>query len=197
MNWKRGLKRIVSVLAIVAAVVCGLIAGHRPIASHRQAQNSIASSSQHSQIISRLEEELAKAEEMQQASGKISKSYRKLIEWIKERTGKSQTTDDPNQMLTPAIIESRQALENERKKYEALENEREKSFWYNLSTAELTGMVVLYGLGGVVAGYLGAWAVLWYGGSIILVFIHWLALGFREDESANKPKKKSKQQSLK
>ncbi len=190
MNWKRGLKRIVSVLAIVAAVACGLIAARLPVARHRQAQNSIASSQRNWQEISRLEEELAKAEEMQQTSGKISKSYQKFIEWIKERTGKSQTTDDPNQALTPAISESKRALENERKKYEALENERKKSFWYNLSTAELTGMVILYGLGGVVAGYLGAWAVLWYGGSIILVFIHWLALGFREDESANKPKKK-------
>jgi len=181
MNWKRGFKRIVSVLAIVAAVGCGLIAARLPVANQRDAQDNVASSQRHFQEISHLEEELEKAEEMQQAPGKINKSYRKVIEWVKERVGKSQTTDDPNQALTPAIIESRRALENERKKYEALENEQKKNFWYNLSTAELTGMVALYSLGGAVAGYLGAWVVLWYGGSIIFVFIHWLALGFRED----------------
>ena len=189
MNWKRGFKRIVSVLAIVAAIICGLIAARLPVANQRDAQDSVASAQLQRQEISQLEEELIKVEEAQQTPGKISKSYQKVIEWVKERVGKSQTTDDPNQTPAIAISQSRRALESERNKFLALEDEQKKNFWYNLSPARLTGMVALYGLGGVVAGYLGAWAVLWYGGSIIFVFIHWLALGFREDEPAKKPKK--------
>ena len=189
MNWKRGFKRIVSVLAIVAAIVCGLIAARVPVARQRDARDSVISAQLQRQEISRLEEELIKAEVAQQTPGKISKSYQKVIEWVKERVGKSQTTDDPNQAPAIAISQSRQALESERKKYEALEDEQKKNFWYNLSTAQLAGMVALYGLAGAAAGFLVGWVVLWYGGLVVFMFIHWLALGFREDEPANEPKK--------
>ena len=189
MNWKRGFKRIVSVLAIVAAVVCGLIAARLPVARQRDARMSLASAQLQRQEISRLEEELAKAEEAQQTPGKISKSYQKVVEWVKERVGKSQTTDDPNQMLVPAISQSRQAIESERDKFLALEDEQKKNFWYNLSTAQLGPMVALYGLAGAAAGFLVGWLILWYGGFVVFMFIHWLALGFRDDEPADEPKK--------
>ena len=189
MNWKRGFKRIVSVLAIVAAVVCGLIAARVPVARQRDVRESVASAQLQRQEISRLEEELVKVEETQQTPGKISKSYQKVVEWVKERVGKSQTTDDPNQTPAIAISQSRRALESERNKFLALEDEQKKNFWYNLSKAQLGPMVALYGLAGAAIGYVGGWAILWYGGSIIFIFIHWLALGFREDEPANEPKK--------
>ena len=83
------------------------------------------------------------------------------------------------QLLMSSIIEDKERLENERK----------KSFWYNLSTAELIGMVVLHGLGSAVAGYVGTWVILWYGGLAlwygglaIFILVGWLILGFADEK---------------
>lgn len=70
------------------------------------------------------------------------------------------------------------------------ENQRKK-FWYNLTIAKLIGMVVLWGLSGAVAGYVGTWVILWYGSLAIFIFIGWLILGFRDEP--DKPKAEQKQ----
>ncbi len=41
-------------------------------------------------------------------------------------------------------------------------------------------MVVLSGLAGAVAGYMGTWVVLWYGGSAIFILVGGLILGFAD-----------------
>ena len=69
-----------------------------------------------------------------------------------------------------------------------IEYQQKKSFWYNLSIAELIGMVVLYGLGGAVVGYVGTWVVLWYGGLAIFILVGWLILGFADKNSKDEQK---------
>ena len=147
-------------MAIVIAIACGVVAGFLPLDEYDYA-NTIGADAGFR--IWHLENELLRAEE----------EWKPLVD---------------SDLYNKRVAEVKKAVENERKKNEFFESERKKSFCYNLSRAELIGMVVLYGLGGVVAGYVGAWAILWYGGLAIFVFIHWLALGFREDKPENEQK---------
>lgn len=174
MNWKRGFKRITNVLAIVTAIAFGCIAG---LEAYNEYDDAHITSS-HFRLW-QLENDLAKAEEFNRIIDKMgtSPAAQCYNEMIADRD--SNSLDFPVQQ---DILKCKEAIENERKKIEVLEKERKTSFWYNLSIAKLVGMVVLYGLGGAVAGYVGTWVVLWYGSLIVFMFLRWLALGFREDK---------------
>lgn len=50
-------------------------------------------------------------------------------------------------------------------------DDAQDNFWVKLPKAELAGLLVLGGLGGAAGGYLGTWAVLWFGGLGIRRFI--------------------------
>lgn len=165
MNWKKGFKRITNVVAIVIAVACGVIAVYLPI--HWRNDATELSMDRFSYF------QEATWYELGRRYGMSSDDYRQLQgKDVKLPDGKSPVEEFRLQF------------------HRYIEHERNKCFWYRLSTNELIGMIVLCGLGGVVAGYVGTWAVLWYGGLAIFVFIHWLVLGFREDKPANEQNNK-------
>ena len=147
MNWKRGFKRIIHVLAVVGAIAGGVSAGLEAYNEYDDART---------RTVGRIE--------------------RILFESIAEEQYKKSVEEDPldeneskNQRINRLIEEK-------------FEHEQKKRFWYNLSRAELIGMIVLFGLGGAVVGWIGTWVILWYGGLIVFMFLRWLALGFREDK---------------
>ena len=162
MNWKRGFKRITHVVAIVIAVACGVIAVYLPIHQHRYALANWWGNNDPLVIKQPTEKDLADFEKWQQDNKVII---------------------DPNSYCIIPDSTNDQTLMTVCNNY--FKSQRE-AFWYNLPTAKLIGMVVLCGLGGVVAGYVGTWAILWYGGLAIVVLIHWLILGFREDKPKDK-----------
>lgn len=145
MDWERVLKKTTHVLAIVAAVACGVIAGSLPFKKYERAHTVSESAlwlwDEHRS--GRLS-----AEEMEKKETAILRTERVAEQQMKDRK-KRRTKEFPNKQ---------QEVE------EILEYRRQTSFWYNRSTAELTGLTVLYGLGGAVVGFIVGWVVLWYSG---------------------------------
>jgi len=184
MNWKKGFKRITHVVAIVIAVACGVIAVPLPI----QWRNDLdklqwydADNWWH-RIEFKYEmgplEYLNLCAKERVAADYNKMSYSDVTQLIAEK-GKLPDGKDPGIEVNKIIKRNLNDFS------EKLAKQKNECFWYRLSTNELIVMVVLYGLGVVVAGYIGAWLILWYGGLAIFAFIHWLALGFREDKPAN------------
>lgn len=162
MNYKRGCKRITNVVAIAIAVACGIIAVYLPI----QLRNDAGEMS-----LEKMEyyRETAWYEGVPRQYGMSPEALLQL----KKIDGKLPDGKSPAE-----------AVFQQTRRY--IDYQLNKSFWYRLSKAKMIGMVVLCGLGGVVAGYVGTWVVLWFGG---FVFIHWLVLGFADE----KPKDEQKQ----
>ena len=175
MNLIRGFKRITRVLAIVIAVACGIFAGFLAVQQYDDANTVRANP--FSRVLY-LEKRIARTEENIRVLGNMNMD--------KDAQGADSSI---KQSLMSSVIEDKKALDNERKRLKVLEKEREKRFWYNLPIAQLIGMVVLCGLGGAVAGYVGTWVILWYGGLAIFILIGWLILGFADE----KPKDEQKQ----
>ena len=183
MNWKRGFKRITHVVAIVIAVACGVIAVPLPFQWRNDVdkQQWYDADERWRNIVEKsgmgpLEYLNLCAEE--RVAHDYNMSYSDITQLI-VNDGKLPDGKNPR-------IEVNQIIRRNINDFsEKLEKQKKESFWYRLSTNELIAMVVLYGLGVVVAGYVGAWLILWYGGLAIFVFIHWLVLGFREDKPAN------------
>lgn len=154
MNWKKGFKRLTNVVAIVIAVICGVIAVYLPIHWRNDAGEM---------SLERMEyyREAARYDAVPRQYGMSPEAFLQL-----EKTG----------VKLPDGKSPAEAVFQQTRRY--IDYQLNKSFWYRLSTTELIGMVVLCGLGSVVAGYAVTWVVLW----TIVVFIHWLVLGFREDK---------------
>ena len=160
MNWKRGFKRITHVLAIVIAIACGCVAGFLPFQEYRSGWKLDA------QLVVRqpTEKDLSDFEKWQQDNNVIidPNSYCIVPDYTGNQTLMSVCNDYPK----------RQRL----------------IYWSNLPIVKLIGMVVLCGLSGAVAGYVGTWVVLWYVGLANFILIRWLVLGFREDKPKDKEK---------
>ena len=158
MDWKRGLKRITHVLAIVIAVACGLIVGFSPAQQYRYARANWWGANSPLVIRQPTEKDLADFKKWQQDNKVlIDFDYYHIV------------SDDAHGQTLMTVCNG--FFEMQRKR-----------FWYNLPITKLIGMVVLYGLGGAVVGWIGAWVILWYGGLVVFMFFRWLALGFREYE---------------
>ncbi|MGD2095693.1 MAG: hypothetical protein PVH77_11865 [Phycisphaerales bacterium] len=162
MNLMRGFKRIIHVLALVIAVVCGIVAGSKPVQKYHYARTNWWYLDAPLVIRPPTEEDLVDFEKWQQDNKVII---------------------DANSYVIDPHSSSEQTLMTVCNNY--FENQRRK-FWYNLPTAKLTGIVVLYGLGGAVAGYVGTWVTLWYGGLAIFILISWLILGFADEKPKDK-----------
>lgn len=174
MNWERGFKRITRVLAIVIAVACGGVAGFLPFQKYDDANTVSADSNWR---VLNLEKRIATTKENIHVLGNMNMD--------RDTQGADSSL---KQLLMSSIIEDKERLENERKRQEVKENQRKKSFWYKLPKAKLIGMVVLYGLGGAVVGYVGTWVILWYGGLAIFILVGWLILGFADKNPKDDPK---------
>jgi hypothetical protein len=163
MNWKRGFKRITHVVAIVIAVACGIIAGFSPVQQYRSACSSSWRLKAQLVIRQPTEKDLADFEKWQQDNKVIidPNSYCIIPDSADDQTLMTVCNDYP-----------------ERQRF---------IYWKNLPKIKLIGMVVLYGLGGAVAGYVGIW-VIWYIGLANFILIRWLVLGFREDKSTDEQK---------
>jgi hypothetical protein len=161
MNWKRGFKRISHVVAIVIAVACGVIAVYLPIQWRKDAGEM---------SLERMEEyrESARYDAVPREYGMSPEAFLQL-----EKTG-GKLPDGKS----PA-----EAVFQQTRRY--IDYQLNQRFWYRLSTNEFKGLVVLYVLGGVVGGYVVTYGVLW----TIVLFIHWLVLGFSENKKENEQKK--------
>jgi len=158
MNLIRGFKRITCVLAIVIAVACGIVAGFSPVQRYHYARANWWYLDDPLVIRPPTEKDLAEFEKWQQGNKVIIDANSYVI--------------DPDSSIKQTLMTMcNNYSENQRKR-----------FWYNLPIAKLIGMVVLYGLGGAVAGYVGTWVILWYGGLAIFILIGWLILGFADEK---------------
>lgn len=158
MNYKFGFKRIIYVVAIVITVACGVIAVYLPIQWRNDAGD--ISNDTFEMLNIAAKEGLARDYNM---------SYGDITQLIL-KDGKLPDGKSPGREINQTLTRTCESVRNDR-------------FWYRLSKNELIGMVVLCGLCGVVADYVGTWAVLWYGGLAIFVFIHWIVLGFVDKNS--------------
>lgn len=158
MDWKDGLKRMSLVLAIVTAIVCGLIGRAFPYKRHEyvhKVNNSAVWSWRQYNNGKITAEEMDKKELsivrmygdfIEAERGETTKEIIDEMNKKRNRGGFGQTEDNPEiQQIINHILEYRQKT----------------NFWYDLSRTQLMWLSVLFSFIDIVVGFIGGWIFLW------------------------------------
>lgn len=147
MNLRRGFRRIAIVLAVVVAVICASLSVSTIYEDRYWAQEKLRWERIHLQ--------------------REQKRYKEHLE-VKQHPQKEEEVAMamPGMPFRPRRVKT----EAELKQLEAKVKELEKGFWVTLSSRAFVGLCILAGLGGVVAGIVGAW--------LLYLLIKWVVRGF-------------------
>jgi len=180
MNWKRGFRRILFVLAIFAAIVCACLSIALVLLIHSDAQSNLRWKEE--QYKGKYERTITKEQAIAELKRREALSTEdKAVEEEKRRL----TLDDLLKQTEPVPKELEQdpdfrALSPQGKQkaiagFQAMQAEKElrkleKGFWVSLSKGGLVGLCGAVGLVGGIIGFVIVW--------LIYRFLEWLVLGF-------------------
>ena len=159
VNLKRGLRRLVFVLAIPTSILCACLSLGTVQSEYAYAQYKLESAKQGLQHC---------------------EDWRIANSWL-------YNLNLPEVGVTPhqkKLIAAKNQNIYEMNMYQRSLIEAKENNWLKLSNSEVNALSIAALLRGAIAGYVGIWA-LWFGGIAIYKvgskFISWLALGFRDD----------------
>lgn len=158
MNSKRGFKRITFMLAAIAAITSGILAGMIPYTEYKNAKKHWWTESL-LLVKKPSEQELQQFNTWEREMGITFNDYYVL-----------EDNMDYDVSL-PTLMESRE---------EFLQMKKDR-YWQGLSIPNLVGLATLYTLVSFIIVFLGVWLILWFGGLAAYKLIRWLILGFCDD----------------
>ncbi|MFZ0035393.1 MAG: hypothetical protein WAK60_10475 [Sedimentisphaerales bacterium] len=161
INWEKGFKRIILLIAIGASIrggACMVV----PIRKYCNAQNQPWVSDP---IV------------VQKPSEQEVKEFEK---WIQEMAAKG-TIIDANYYVIDKDDETHsleQSLPSLKEIRPLLLKDANVLFWRNLSKPKLIGICILTSLTGAFVAFFSVWLVFWFGGLAIYRILKWVVLGF-------------------
>lgn len=186
MNWKKGLKRIAFCLALVSAILVGLISTVEFVLepySHKKYRFDY------------IKSELAKPYTLnhEQAWFRLSDYNRMVLSSYSDlhleyalayRNWMIEQQVNAKARLQKAYEELREEDTMRRLNMKLELNQLRQEFWPQLSIPALAALCIVAALGGAAVGFGVAWIILRGGGFVIYKFIRWLVLGFVDEEAS-------------